>query len=405
MLSEEMVDKVVDKLVDRIREGNEDILRQIGENIRQLGTLSPEDAHRLGQTLKYGGSYKKIAKRLADITNMNIRDIYEIFEEIAKKDYDFAKKFYDYKGIDYIPFNENKALKRQIRAIANITAKEYENISKTLAFATRVNGKLVYTDISRTYQRVIDKAVISVTQGKETFDSVMKNSLKELGQSGIRTVDFESGKSMRLDSAVRMCLKAGITNMHDDIQKQLGKEFDSDGVEISVHSNPAPDHEDAQGKQFSNKEYAKLQRFGHATTYDDEKVDMHVHTKEGVSSSFRPIGDYNCYHYIFAIILGVSQPNYSKKQLQELKDKNHTGFDIDGKHYTMYQGTQLQRKLEVEIRKAREEQIIARGKEDKQWINETQQRITQLMTKYRQLSRASKLPLHTERMTVHQFAT
>ena len=399
MLSEELIDKVVERLVRRIEKGNEYVLEEIGNTIKQFGEITPSQAQELAQILKYGGRYDKIAKRLAEITELNVKDIYKIFEEVAKNDYRFAKQFYEYKSIKYIPFEQNEALKRQIKALAEITAKEYVNISKTRAFARVVNGKIKYTPLAETYQDVIDEAILNVGQGKQNFDSAMRKTIKELGDSGIRSVDYDSGRSVRMDSAVRMNLKGGLTHMHEEMQNQLGKEFDADGVEISVHFNPAPDHQEAQGKQFSNEEYEKLQETGYAKSYDGQNIDMHLELASGKSSlSHRPIGEYNCYHYTFAIVLGVSKPNYSNEELKDIIKQNNEGFEFDGVHYTNYQGTQLQRRIETEIRKTKDTLAIAKASDNEEQVIKSNIKLKQLNKKYQDLSRVSGLKMKYDRL-------
>ena len=93
MLSEETIDKLAERLTNRIEELNARILKQIGEDISKIGTLTPTDAIKLGNILKYGGSYEKIANEIAKITGLNIQDIFEIFEEVSKIDQNFAKSF------------------------------------------------------------------------------------------------------------------------------------------------------------------------------------------------------------------------------------------------------------------------------------------------------------------------
>ena len=398
MMDEKLIDKIVERLVNRIEEGNTYALKKIGESIKKIGTLSPDKAQKLVQILKYGGNYDKIVQKLAQITRLNVKDIYEIFEEVAKSDYAFAKQFYNYRGIKYIPYEENIALQNQIKALARITANEYVNFSNTLAFAKKVNGKIVYTDLARTYQNLIDEAVLSVTQGKETFDSQMYKIIKELANSGIRTVDYASGYSQRLDSAVRMNIKGALRNLHNELQAEVGKEFGSDGVEISVHENPAPDHAEVQGRQFSKEEFAKFQN-------DEDAIDYtgRLFTSEHNGNDRRSISEYNCYHYTFDIVLGVSQRIHNDQQLQKIIDNNNKGFELDGKHYTNYEGTQLQRKLELEIRKQKDIQIMAKASDNRELVVETQQKITQLTYKYKQLSVVSGLPTKMERMRVSGY--
>ena len=102
-------------------------------------------------------------------------------------------------------------------------------------------------------------------------------------------------------------------------------------------------------------------------------------------------------------MLGVSKPEYSEEELQKLIDDNNKGFELDGVHYTNYEGTQLQRKLETEIRKQKDIQIMAKASGNKELVQESQSRITQLTHKYKELSDVSGLPTKMERMRVSQY--
>lgn len=408
MIDERLIDKLTERLVNRIEEVNSYTLKKIGENIKKIGMLSSSDAHNLGQILKYGGNYDDIVKKISKITELNVVDIYEIFEEVAKNDYEFAKQFYDYRGIKYIPYEQNFALKNQVQALANITASEYVNFSKTLAFAEKVNGKIVYTELSKKYQDVIDKAVLSIAQGKDTFDNDMYKVIKEMGNSGIKTVDYASGRSVRLDSSVRQHIKGALRNLHNETQAIFGKEFGADGVEVSVHLNPAPDHEEVQGRQFSKEEFEKFQNNQDSIDYSGK-----VFSKDFEGHDRRSISEYNCYHYVFDIILGVSKQEYSNEELKKIIDDNNKGFELDGVHYTNYEGTQLQRKLETEIRKQKDTQIMAKASYNnakpeeqpkiRQAIEESQKKISQLNKKYKELSVVSGLPTKMKRMKVSGY--
>ena len=213
MLSEEVIDRVVERLVNRIEQANTYVLKKIGESIKKVGTLNATSSQQLYQLIRYGGDYDKIVKKLAEITELNVKDIYKIFDEVAKTENVYFKKFYNYRGKKFIPYEYNTALQNQVRAIANLTANNYINISRTMAFARRTPNGIIYTDLSRTYQDVIDKAILSITQGKTTFQDEMYSTIKELSESGIKSVDYASGRSMRLDSATRMNIKSGLRDM------------------------------------------------------------------------------------------------------------------------------------------------------------------------------------------------
>ena len=102
-------------------------------------------------------------------------------------------------------------------------------------------------------------------------------------------------------------------------------------------------------------------------------------------------------------MLGVSKPEYTNKQLKEINKKNNDGFEFEGKKYTNYQGTQLQRKLELEIRKAKDNQILGKSSNNIKLIEESQQRITQLTNKYKKLNKISKLPDAISRARVSNY--
>ena len=395
MLSQEVEEALSERLTNRIEEANSSILKKIGNAINQISTLTPSQAYQLGQILKYGGTYNEIAKELAKVNGRNIQDIYKIFEEVAKNNKQFAKQFYQYRGIDYIPYSKDYALQNQVKSIANITANTYINLANTNVIGyvfTNQYGDKAFRNIQQTYQEIIDKAILSVVQGKESFYSEMRNTLKQLGGSGL--VQYESGRTRRLDSAVRMNMLAGIRQLNMENTKRFGLEYNADGVEISVHSNPAPDHEDIQGRQFSNEEYEKLEN-------GDIAKDIKGNVYDGADK--RHIGELNCYHKIFTIVLGVSKPEYTDEQLQKIKRNNNVGFDFEGKHYTMYEGSQLQRRIETEIRRQKDTQILARASGDNELIEQSQNKIRLLTSKYNDLCNASGLLPKKQRMSVSRI--
>ena len=100
------------------------------------------------------------------------------------------------------------------------------------------------------------------------------------------------------------------------------------------------DHADVQGRQFSNEEYKKLSDGEVAKDYKGISRQL-GHSKNG---SYRHISEYNCYHKIFPIVLGVSKPEYTDKQLKEIQEKNEQGFDFEGKHYTNYERNSITKK-------------------------------------------------------------
>ena len=402
MIDEETVELIIERLLTRMEEANTYFLKKIGSSIKQIRDLTPSEAQRLVQILKYGGNYEEIIKELSQYTNLNIQDIDNIFSNYAKKDQYFYEKFYEYRNIPFIPFDENRALKTQTMALANIVKNEMYDYTRAnvLGYSIRDKyGKLRFKGLRETYNELLDTALLNVGQGKETFDSAISRILKDIGNSGLKTVDYKSGRSVRLDSTLTMHLKSRLRELHNENQKIIGEEIGADGVEISVHLNPAPDHEEAQGRQFSNEEFEKLNNGLDAKDYKGRTITLDHDHKNG----YRPISEMNCYHYIFTIILGVNEPQYSDEQLKYIINNNKKGFELDGKHYTNYEGTQLQRSFEREIRNQKDIQILAKSSGNLDLISESQMNITYLTRKYKQLSDVSGLPTKMERMKVSGY--
>ena len=398
MISERDAEILVERLIRRIEQANTYFLMKMGASVRQIRELKPSEAQRLVQMLKYGTSYDDIIRELAKYTDMNVKDLDDIFSAYAKKDREFYKQFYQYRRL---PFVESEAMRRQRLALTRLAQNEMYNFTRTnvLGYTIRdLKGNPQFLGLRETYNRVLDEALLNVGQGKESFDSAMTRIMKEIGGSGLKTVDFESGRSMRLDSAVRMQLKGRLRELHNENQKIIGEEIGSNGVEISTHSHPAPDHL-MQGHQFSNEEFEKLQSGQEATDYKGKKFTLD-HDGNG---SYRPISEMSCYHYVFSIILGISQPEYNEEELQKIIDENNEGFNFENKHYTMYQGEQLLRKVELELRKSKDIQILARSSNNVELVGEMQSRITQLTSKYRDILKASGLKSKLERAKVSGY--
>ena len=200
-----------------------------------------------------------------------------------------------------------------------------------------------------------------------------------------------------------MNLQDGLNQLSIAQQELVGEQFESDGKEITVHTYPAPDHADVQGHIFTNEEFLKLQNEGIAKDINGNEYDLHLGYE-----SFRPIGELNCYHRVFSIVIGASTPQYTQEELKKINADNDKGFEFEGKKYSLYQGTQLQRKLELELRKTREEELLNKSalkelKDDslrqqlEDVIDKNKERQNALVNKYHDLSRISGLPTKLER--------
>ena len=401
---EEMENVLLERIVQRQINANEKILEEIGKVLGETGGLIPSQAYTIGQQLKYGESLDKIVKTLAKNSRISEKEIYEMLEKEAMNNLELKKIYFKAKNIDYIPYRKNKELQALVERISTATLQAYRNISRTTGITyLDALGNEVTKPIIEAYRDIVDTAILNVSTGKETFYQGLKRQLNTIGKNGIQSIEYESGHHRRIDSALRMNLSDGLNELSMAQQELIGQQFESDGKEVTVHLYPAPDHEDVQGHLFTNEEFVKLQEDGVATDINGNEYDMHLH-----SDSFRPIGEMNCYHNAFSIVLGVDEPRYTQEELNKIKEDNKKGFEYEGKHYSLYQGTQLQRRLELEIRKTRETDILnksalnnTKNEEGKQEIldaiNKNKKRQQTYFNKYHDLSKISGLPTKLER--------
>lgn len=152
----------------------------------------------------------------------------------------------------------------------------------------------------------------------------------------MRTVYYASGRSDRIEVAVRRALMTSVSQITQKISGQNAVEFGADGWEISAHVGARPSHAVYQGRQYPNSQYETI---------------------------VKPlIEDYNCRHSAYPIIMGVTKPAYTDEELAVL---DPPPFTYEGKQYTAYKAQQQMRKMERAMRKQKDRCIVADAAGDK----------------------------------------
>lgn len=414
MLNEELQEKLLSVFDKRFQDYNTKVLEELGNVIKQFKDLTPSQAYALGQQLKYNTTIKDLLNELSKISGLSVKDLKVILEKVAKENIGFTDVYYKARGLETPIYSENKALQRLVSSVYSISGTEFKNIAKSTGFRLLGdNGEPLLLDIDETYKYVIDKCVVAISQGKETYQQSMRSTLKQLSSSGVRKIEYESGYSKRLDTSIRQNILDSMRQVSNESQQLFGEEFGYNAIEVSHHSNSAPDHSnndiengkfDIDGHQFVKldilKEQIKNGIEKEITLKNIDEVNHRVKCKGKWYYDFdyinnnlnRPVSTMSCYHYIFSVVLGVSRPQFTDKQLEEDKKKNNDGFEFEGKRYTFYEGEQLLNRIALEIRKNKDTQIMAKSSGDNDLILSSQTKITQLTTKYRQVVKASGLP-------------
>lgn len=327
-------------------------------------------------------------QRIRKITELNIKDIDKIFMEVARKNQQFAKKYYDYKGIDMTPLDENESLKQVVSTYSSEVINNYRQVSNNVGYTLfNTSDILLFLPLAMAYQNFVDYAILKRFLGKQAFIQEIELQVKKVAKNGLKSYDYSNGRAYRLDNALKMQMQQGIRDMTNDLQRRFGEEYGADGIEISVHEYPAPDHAEVQGHQFTKEEFNKFQN-----DMDAKDINGVVFSADFEGHDRRAIGEYNCYHYVFYVVLGVDEPQYSHEDLSEIVKQNDNGFFFEGKHYTMYEGTQLQNRIEREIQSQEDIKTMAQEIGDKDLEMESRRKIVDLSSKYKELSDISGLP-------------
>ncbi len=397
MLNEDVLNALPEAIYQRLYKINTEYLQLIGKKVKEVGKMSFEDLRKLQRIQTYGGD---IERELENTVNKSTTEIYEMIDAVAKDMYTDMKPAYNTKGIEYIPYAKNKELQRYVESISRQTVKEFVNLTQHTAFCVWAkdgqsantffpeNRNKIPTSLSETYTRVIDEAVTAAQMGLTDYNSAMRKTLRAISDSGIRTVDYATGYSRRLDTAVRQNVLWGVKQCCVGTAEQLGEELNTDGWEISYHSCPRPSHEEMGGKQYAA---------------GDKGVTVDGKYYPPFSEVADLLQDYNCLHYKMPIILGVSEPIYDDDELAEMKEHDRRTFEYEGKKYTGYEASQIQRKLETEIRRQKDRANIFAASGDDDGRRAAQEKINLLTKKYKDFSDVAGLPYKTERMSVAGF--
>jgi hypothetical protein len=237
------------------------------------------------------------------------------------------------------------------------------------------------TAVSALYRKTIAGALSEMTAeaGRLDYPRAMRKAIRSLSEQGMSVVAYASGYKRRLDSSVRADLMDEFTEVVQGVEGETARAAGADGWEISAHDHCAEDHEDVQGRVFTNDEFEKLQSSAIAEDVDGGKHQLR-----------RPIGKWNCHHIAYPVIIGVSEPAYSRERLAEIKARNEAGVEFRGKRMTLYEAAQAQRRLETEARRERGRLACVRevaGSDPafKKDVEKSQARIKNLRAAYKEL--------------------
>ena len=358
---------IMSDLTERLKANGEEITSAADWQINRLYGL--------------GVSKDEIDSLIQSTLDVSDDEIDRIYDEVVKSGYARNEELYTSKGKEYIPYAENKQLQQLVKAVKNQTKSEYRNITGSLGFAVRnADNTLSFAPLADFYQRTLDNGLMQIASGAVDYNTVLKKAVKAMTDSGLRTVDYASGWSNRVDVAARRALMTGfnqvVAKVNEDNAEQLGTEY----FEVSYHRGARPTHQVWQGRVYSKKELETVCGLGTVT---------------GLCGA-------NCYHSYSPFIKGIDTPTYSEEELDRMNEDENAPKEYNGKEYTAYEAQQKQRQLETAMRADRQKiELLTQGGADYDTITGAKVRYFQRQDEYVKFSKAMGLPEQWERVTVN----
>lgn len=222
---------------------------------------------------------------------------------------------------------KDSAINRMISEMSKDTAGTFKNLTKSMGF----KGAYSFVTLQNAYIRYLDKAVVKMASGTFSYDRAVEDAVREMAHSGLRSVDYASGRTYQLDTAARMCVRTSCHQLSAKMSMHNCEKMGTDLVEVTAHWGARPEHAVWQGKIYSrsgkNKKYPPFS-------------ECHYGAVDGLCGV-------NCRHTFYPFFEGISEPT---KWDEEPEPKEY-----NGKTYTYYDMTQKQRQMERKVRETKRE--------------------------------------------------
>lgn len=375
MLTPEFLQDIADSLVNGVyRELQEDILKDIIRRILKADFSITDTAKWQAYKLQESGMlYKEILKEIAKATNKSVDEVKQLFEEAA------IENLY---SVDNVEIEDPVEFLKASEGTMDILKAGWAKTNNILLNFTLSTAE----SVQAAYFSAVDMAYLQVNSGAFSYNTAIYNAVKSVIESGAPIVTYPSGHRDQVDVAVRRAVMTGISNTGTRVMLNLADELELDYVDVSAHAGARPSHAEWQGKRYCIS--GKDKRFPHFETA----------TKFGQGDG---LGGWNCRHSV-NLTTADSPPMYTAYELDNINNKKVT---YDGEEMSLYDATQLQRKMEREMRKDRREVVALneiKGQSDSAQarFSKVSQRIKEKERTYEDFCKQTGLATQKERLRV-----
>lgn len=231
-ITPEYLENAPKPLVKAILAMEDDLLREICSRFKLTGELNEVTINDIRTLKAYGLDMDTIERRIANHTKTSTEEVRDALDRVVKLNREYYGELSDKAGIT-MPLEIVTA--REIELIRKQMLDEYRNITRSLGFAVQTNGEIVFRPIAKAYQAVLDKAEMKVYSGGFTVQQALEDAVRELADSGIRTVDYASGWMNHADVAARRALITGLNQVTQKFSERAMEVLETDLVEVTAH--------------------------------------------------------------------------------------------------------------------------------------------------------------------------
>ena len=362
------------------------LLDEICSRLKAADELNEVTVQAIRALRSHGIDLKEIEKAVLETSGISKTKLDKLLDDVVERN---QKYYTELINLAHITQPGKLVDDAEVAAIKKQTIDTFRNLTASMGFL--VDAGRTMLPPAKAYQWALDKAVMQVQSGAINYNQAIKTAVKQLADSGLKVVDYESGHRDHIDVAARRAVMTGVSQICAKYTEQSAEYLETPYFEVSAHSGardkpgPSPwsSHKNWQGKVYSVRD---------GDIYPSIYKVCGLGAVDGLEGA-------NCRHRRFPWVEGVSERTYTDDQLKHIDDG--LGCTYDGKTYTAYEATQMQRRVEREIRKLKREKAAYKAvglHEDETAVNI---RLRRLNAKYKAFSAEAGLPEQPERMRVY----
>lgn len=381
----ELLDALPEDLAELFRSLELVLLDEICSRLKAEDELNEVTMQDIKALRAHGIDLKEIKKAIQKATGISEQKLNKLLGNVVERNQQYYTNVID---LAHITQPETLVSVEDTWAIYQQTKRDLRNITQSMGFLVDTGRTMLSP--AKAYQWALDNAAMQVQSGAINYNQAIKTAVKQLADSGLKVVDYKSGHRDQIDVAARRAVMTGVSQICAKYTEQSAEYLETPYFEVSAHSGardkpgPSPwsSHKEWQGKVYSI-------RTGdiYPSIYDA----CGLGAVDGLEGA-------NCRHRRYPWVEGVSERTYTDEQLQHIDDG--LGCEYDGKKYTAYEATQMQRRIERTIRKQKRLKTAYEAAGLTGDATTANIKLRRLNAKYKEFSKAAGLLEQRERLKV-----